>query len=148
MLENSFGLLFILKTPRNESNIRTIYFRVTINGIPKEASTRRQWDVERWSRKTQRAVGTKEDAKSLNFFLDSLTKKIHDIKTEILLSGKPITSKKIMDEVLGRNAPKVTVLQEFTRHNNELKALIGNGYTAATLERFSITGRISGEFKI
>lgn len=139
MLENSFGLLFILKTPRNESNIRTIYFRVTINGIPKEASTRRQWDIERWSRKTQRAVGTKEDAKSLNFFLDSLTKKIHDIKTEILLSGKPITSKKIMDEVLGRNAPKVTVLQEFTKHNEELQALIGNGYTAATLERFSIT---------
>lgn len=139
MLENSFGLLFILKTPRHESNIRTIYFRVTVNGIPKEASTRRQWDVERWSRQTQRAVGTKEDAKSLNFFLDSLTKKIHDIKTEMLLTGKPITSKKIMDEILGKNAPKVTVLQEFKKHNDELKALIGNGYTAATLERFSIT---------
>jgi hypothetical protein len=31
------------------------------------------------------------------------------------------------------------VLQEFKKHNDELKALIGNGYTAATLERFSIT---------
>lgn len=31
------------------------------------------------------------------------------------------------------------MLQEFKKHNDELKALIGNGYTAATMERFSIT---------
>jgi len=73
--------------------------------------------------KEQRAIGTKEDAKSLNFFLDSLTTKIHDIKTEILYSGKPITSQKIMDHVMGRNSPRVKVLEEFQKHNNELEAL-------------------------
>lgn len=120
MLENSFGLLFFLKVPRNGSKIRTVYFRITINGVPKEASTRRQWDIDRWSQQDERAVGTKEDAKSLNFFLDSITKKIHDIKTEILLSGKPISSIKIMDQVLGRSAPKTKVLEEFKKHNDEL----------------------------
>jgi integrase len=139
MLENSFGLIFFLKVPRHESKIRTVYFRITVDGIPKEASTRRQWDLERWNQKTERAVGTKEDAKSLNFFLDSLTSKIHDIKTEILYSGKPITSQKIMDHVMGRITPRVKVLEEFQKHNDELKALIGNGYTGATLERFNIT---------
>ncbi|WP_433780506.1 site-specific integrase [Flavobacterium anhuiense] len=139
MLENSFGLLFFLKVPRNGSKIRTVYFRITINGVPKEASTRRQWDIDRWSQQDERAVGTKEDAKSLNFFLDSITKKIHDIKTEILLSGKPISSIKIMDQVLGRSASKTKVLEEFKKHNDELNALVGNGYTAATFERFSIT---------
>ncbi|WP_431244519.1 Arm DNA-binding domain-containing protein [Flavobacterium sp. P21] len=60
---------FLLKAPRhNESNIRSVYFRITVDGIPKEASTRRQWDTERWNKKTERATGTKEDAKSLNFF--------------------------------------------------------------------------------
>lgn len=139
MLENSFGLIFFLKVPRHESNTRTVYFRITVDGIPKEASTRRQWDTERWNQKTERAVGNKEDAKSLNFYLDSLSTKIHDIKTQILYSGKPITSKKIMDHILGKITPRVKVMEEFKKHNDELKALIGNGYTAATLERFSIT---------
>jgi hypothetical protein len=84
MLENSFGLIFFLKAPRHESKIRSVYFRITVDGIPKEASTRRQWDIERWNQKTERATGTKEDAKSLNFFLDSLKMKIYEIKSEIL----------------------------------------------------------------
>jgi len=140
MLENSFGLIFFLKAPRhNESNIRSVYFRITVDGIPKEASTRRQWDTERWNKKTERATGTKEDAKSLNFFLDSLTAKIHEIKSEIMYTGKPITSQKIMDHVMGRITPRARVLEEFQKHNDEMKALIGNGYTEATLERFNIT---------
>lgn len=140
MLENSFGLIFFLKAPRhNESNIRSVYFRITVDGIPKEASTRRQWDTERWNKKTERAIGTKEDAKSLNFFLDSLTAKIHEIKSEIMYTGKPITSQKIMDHVMGRITPRAKVLEEFQKHNDEMKALIGNGYTEATLERFNIT---------
>ncbi|MCC9063599.1 site-specific integrase [Flavobacterium piscisymbiosum] len=140
MLENSFGLIFFLKAPRhNESNIRSVYFRITVDGIPKEASTRRQWDTERWNKKTERATGTKEDAKSLNFFLDSLTAKIHEIKSEIMYTGKPITSQKIMDHVMGRITPRARVLEEFQKHNDEMKVLIGNGYTEATLERFNIT---------
>ncbi|AWK04839.1 recombinase [Flavobacterium crocinum] len=139
MLENSFGLIFFLKASRNESNIRIVYFRITVDGIPKEASTRRKWDSERWNQKTERATGTKEDAKSLNFFLDSLTAKIHEIKSQIMYTGKPITSQKIMDHVMGRITPRARVLEEFQKHNDEMKALIGNGYTEATLERFNIT---------
>jgi hypothetical protein len=139
MLENSFGLIFFLKASRNESNIRIVYFRITVDGIPKEASTRRKWDSKRWNQKTERATGTKEDAKSLNFFLDSLAMRIHEIKSEIMYTGKPITSQKIMDHVMGRMTPRAKVLEEFQKHNDELKALIGNGYTEATLERFNIT---------
>ncbi len=37
MLENSFGLIFFLKAPRhNESNIRSVYFRITVDGIRKK----------------------------------------------------------------------------------------------------------------
>ena len=45
MLESSFGLVFFLKIPRNESKIRTIYLRITVDGIPKETSTKRKWDI-------------------------------------------------------------------------------------------------------
>lgn len=139
MLESSFGLVFFLKIPRNDSKIRTVYFRITVDGIPKEASTKRKWDITRWDQKMERAVGSKEDAKSLNFFLDSLTLKINEIKTEMMYSGKSITAEKVMDQVLGRTAPKIKVLEEFQKHNDEMQALLGRGYAEGTLDRFTIT---------
>jgi len=139
MLESSFGLVFFLKIPRNDSKIRTVYFRITVHGIPKEASTKRKWDITRWDQKMERAVGSKEDAKSLNFFLDSLTLKINGIKTEMMYSGKSITAEKVMDQVLGKNAPKAKVLEEFQKHNDQMEALLGKGYAKGTLDRFTIT---------
>ncbi|OXA99004.1 recombinase [Flavobacterium plurextorum] len=139
MLENSFGLVFFMKITSNDKKIRTVYFRITVNGIPKEASTKRKWEYSRWDQKAERAVGTKEDAKSLNFFLDSLTLKINEIKTEMMYSRKSITAEKIMDHILGRVTPKVKVLEDFQKHNDEMRALLGKGYAKGTLDRFTIT---------
>jgi len=139
MLESSFGMVFFLKIPRNESTIRNVYLRITIDGIRKEASTKRKWESSRWDQKSERAIGTKEDAKSLNFFLDALTLKINEIKTEMMYSGKIITAEKIMDHVLGKVQPKVKVLEEFQKHNDEMSALLGKGYAKGTLDRFTIT---------
>jgi len=139
MLENSFGMAFFLKTAHKGSKIRAVHLRITVDGITKETSTKRKWDVERWDQKTERAVGTKEDAKSLNYFLDSLTFKIHEIKTEILYTGKPLTTEKVMDYVLGRVTPRVKVLEEFQKHNDQMTALLGKGYARGTLQRFAIT---------
>ncbi|MFH7018577.1 site-specific integrase [Flavobacterium sp. FlaQc-47] len=139
MLENSFGMAFFLKTAHKGSKIRAVHLRITVDGNTKETSTKRKWDVERWDQKTERAVGTKEDAKSLNYFLDSLTFKIHEIKTEILNTGKPLTTEKVMDYVLGRVTPRVKVLEEFQKHNDQMTALLGKGYARGTLQRFTIT---------
>ncbi|WP_125720987.1 site-specific integrase [Flavobacterium ustbae] len=139
MLENSFGMAFFLKTAHKGSKIRAVHLRITVDGITKETSTKRRWDFTRWDQKTERALGTKEDAKSLNYFLDSLTFKIHEIKTEIIHSGNPITAEKVMDHILGRVTPRVKVLEEFQKHNDEMKSLLGKGYAKGTLDRFTIT---------
>jgi integrase len=139
MLESSFGLVFFLKIPRNESKIRAIYLRITVDGIPKETSTKRKWDISRWDQKLERAIGSKEDAKSINFFLDALTLKINEYKTENMYSGKLITSQKVMDYILGKNAARAKVLEEFQKHNDEMTALLGKGYAKGTLDRFTIT---------
>jgi integrase len=139
MLESSFGLVFFLKIPRNDSKIRTIYLRITVDGIPKETSTKRKWDISRWDQKLERAIGSKEDAKSMNMFLESLTLKINEYKTENMYNGKLITAQKVMDYILGKNAARVKVLEEFQKHNDEMTALLGKGYAKGTLDRFTIT---------
>lgn len=139
MLENSFGMAFFLKTAHKGSKIRAVHLRITVDGITKETSTKRKWDISRWDQKTERAVGTKEDARSLNFFLDSLTLKINEIKTEMIYNGNFITAEKVMDHILGRVTPKVKLLEEFQKHNDEMEALLGKGYAKGTLQRFTIT---------
>ncbi len=139
MLESSFGLGYFLKRPKIESKNWLVYLRITVDGIRKESSTKRKWDYTRWDQKSERAVGNKEDAKSLNFFLDSLTLKINEIKTEMMYSGKLITAEKVMDHVMGRTTPRIKVLEEFQKHNDEMQALLGKGYAKGTLDRFTIT---------
>jgi len=77
MLEQSYGLNFFLKSPKIKNrSLRLLYVRVTVDGIPKETSTHRKWDINRWNQKEEKAIGNKEDAKELNFFLESLTTKV------------------------------------------------------------------------
>lgn len=139
MLESSFGFTFFLKTPRNKGNIRYVYLRITVDGIPKETSTKRKWDFARWDQNTERAIGNKEDARSLNSFLDSLVAKIYQFKGELMYNDVTISSQKIMDFLQGKVASKSKVLQEFQLHNDEIKALIPQEYAEGTWVRFETT---------
>ena len=76
MLEKSFGLLFFLKQAKNQkSDERYVYIRITVDGTSKELSTKRVWNPDRWNQSSGRAMGTKEEVKSLNVYLDSLSSK-------------------------------------------------------------------------
>ncbi|MBW7890971.1 MAG: site-specific integrase [Chitinophagaceae bacterium] len=137
MLEQSAGQTFFLKSPKNKCKFRYIYLRVTVDGASKETSTKRKWDINRWNQKTERAIGSKEDSRTLNFFLDSLETKINQYKTELINDGSTITAQKIIDFVLGKTTSKAKVLEEFQAHNDEIWALIPKGeYALGTHERF------------
>jgi len=147
MLTASFGLTFFLKTPRKETNVRVIYLRITVDGVPKETSTRQQWDVTRWNQRTERATGNKEDARSVNFFLDTLQSKIQQYKGELLLNGQTITSQKLIDYVLGKTVSKAKIVEEFQKHNDELLALVERGeYAIGTHVRFEVAKKHLKEY--
>ncbi len=138
MLENSFGISFFLKTPEKKNDIRFVYLRVTVDGIPKETSTKRKWDARRWDQKSERAIGSKEDARTLNHFLDSMVTKVNQFKTDLMNSGKTLTTQGVMDFIKGKTVSKAKILEEFQLHNDEMEALIPKEYSWGTLERFNI----------
>ena len=147
MLESSFGLTFFLKVPRKKSNLRYIYLRITVDGIPKETSTKRKWDITRWDQKAERAIGTKEDARTINFFLTTIDTKVNQYRNDLVYGERSITSQKIVDFIMGRVAQKVKVLEEFLNHNNELRTLVDKGeYAIGTHERFEISKKHIKEF--
>jgi integrase len=141
MLESSCGFNFFLKSPKVKTmQVRYIYLRVTVDGVPKETSTKKKWNLKNWNQDLCRAIGTKEDAKTINYFLDSLTTKINHFIREREALGERLTSTKIIDFVNGINVSKAKVLEEFDEHNKEIYALVPTEYAKGTYERY-VTAR-------
>lgn len=125
-----------MKPPKKETSIRYIYLRITVDGIRKETSTKRTWDVQRWDPKVERAIGNKEDARTLNHFLDALVTNINKYKMDLMYTEKTISAQRILDFVLGRVTSKAMLLEEFKKHNDEMLALVPQDYALATHKRY------------
>ncbi|WP_257668079.1 Arm DNA-binding domain-containing protein [Parapedobacter tibetensis] len=59
---------------------RHVYARVTVNGTRREFSTKQLWYIHRWNQNSGRASDNKEDARTLNNFLDLITAKVYQAK--------------------------------------------------------------------
>jgi len=137
MLEKSFSLLFYLKKPKNYlKGIKPIYLRITVDGIPKEISTGRQCDPDRWNANTGRCNGTKEDAKLLNAFLDILQTKVYEVRRKLLEKNEIITAERLKNTLKGTDGTVRMLMKIFQQHNDEVKNLVGKDFAPGTLERY------------
>ena len=137
MLEKSFSLLFYLKKPKNYLNgAMPVYMRITVDGIPKEISIGRQCDPIRWNINAGRCNGTKEDAKSLNAYLDILQTKVYEVRRRLLEKNETITAERLRNTLKGTDGTARMLMKIFQQHNDELKSLVGKDFSAATLERY------------
>lgn len=136
-----------MKSSAKSTSERYIYIRITVNGVPKETSTKRKWNVNRWEQKTGRAIGNKEDAKALNFFLYSLEIKLRKHADYLVEKQESINSVKLINFILGKTRLKTTVLQEFQLHNDQMLALVKKGeYAIGTHVRFEISKKHVKDF--
>jgi len=137
MLEKSFSLLFYLKKPKNYlKGIKPIYLRITVDGIPKEISTGRPCDPDRWNANTGRCNGTKEDAKLLNAFLDILQTKVYEVRRKLLEKNEIITAERLKNALKGTDGTVRMLMKIFQQHNDEVKNLVGKDFAPGTLERY------------
>jgi site-specific recombinase XerD len=136
MLEKSFGLLYFLKKSRKKTKERYVYIRITVDGTSREISTKRKWLPERWNQSVGRATGTKEDVRSLNAYLDSLTEKVYQAKMSLIELGMPITAENLKNVLLSKGETKKLILEIFRSHNRQMETLVGRDYAPGTLERY------------
>lgn len=137
MLEKSFSLLFYLKKPKNylKGNM-PVYLRITVDGIPKEISTGRQCDPDKWNANAGRINGTKEDVKLLNAYLDTLQTKVYEVRRKLLEKNEAITADGLKNVLKGTSDKSKMIMEIFQQHNDQMKSLVGKDFSPATLERY------------
>ena len=137
MQSKTFTLLFYLKKRSNYSTGEVpIYMRVTVDGDRFEMATQRHCEPEHWNVVTGRKKGTREDARQLNAYLDSLQGRIYEAQHFILNCGKEVTAKRIKDRLLGIRERPITICEIFKQHNQEMRALVGKDYAYSTYKRY------------
>ncbi|WP_339878848.1 site-specific integrase [uncultured Algoriphagus sp.] len=137
MLEKSFGLLFFLKqSKKNTKGDKYVYLRITVDGIPKDLSTKRLWSPKRWNATIGRANGNKEEDRTLNAYLDSLHHKVLQAKKQLIDSDKEVTSEALKNVLLGIGEKKRMILEIFKEHNDRVEALLDKEFAYGTLQRY------------
>ena len=147
MLDKSFGLLFYLKKPTNyQKGTIPIYLRITVNGSRIELSTKRIIDPGRWNSASERAIGTRDDSRALNAYLDTLQAKVYEAKHNMIESNKNITASSIKDHLLGAEQRNKMLIKIFENYNDNVKKLVGIDYSMATWTKYDRTKRFAQLF--
>lgn len=117
----------------------TIYMRLTLNGKYLDLSSRRKCDAKKWNPRAGRSAGLTAMDKSLNSYLDALTRKVYDIKKTLIEEGQAVTLENMRSLLMDRPIRKDDhqVLEVFARHNEQMAALVGAEYAPGTLERYT-----------
>lgn len=137
-MSTNYALLFYLKKPKNYViGPKPVYMRITVDGVPKEVSIGRYCEPAKWIAKLNRSKGTKEDAKTLNAYLDTLELKVAEIPLRMTKMGEDITAESIKLKYLGKDIQRKTLLTVFQEHNKQMEALLGNGFKPNTLKGYS-----------
>ena len=148
-MKTNFSLLFYLKKQKNYiSGTVPIYMRITVKGKRAEMTTARECEPARWNAKAGKAIGTKEEVKLLNTYLDQLQTSVYQAYHVLNQAGEIITSDAIKNVFLGKAVVSHTLLEAIKDHNQKMKSLVGKDYVQGTLNRYMVLERHISSFTL
>ncbi|MBN8653929.1 MAG: site-specific integrase [Cytophagales bacterium] len=137
MNNNRFSLLFYFKKPKKHAgNGLPIYMRISVGCQRTEISTQRRWEPSRWNIAAGRASGTKEDARSLNTYLDTLQGRVYEAQRQLIADNLPVTIDKLRQRLGGEKRKSRMLIEIFGNHNEQLRLLVDKDFAPGTLERY------------
>ena len=146
-MSNNVSILFYLKKPKIYiSGVVPIYLRLTVNGKRSEISTSKDCLPEKWNKDSGHMNGTKEEAKVLNTYLDTLQAKLFEVHQKLLAKGETISALAIKNKFTGTDEKPLSLVNIFTDHNNKIRALLGDEFAPGTLERYKTSLKHCIEF--
>lgn len=139
-------LFFVKRTKTNVDGLLPIFIRVTVNGSRIEFSTKRFTTSEKWSVEGNRMKGTSAESKATNSYLDTLKAKVYDYQQQLIREDEVVNTENMRNKIMGVEKRKHMIVGIFQNHNNEIRALIGKDYAAATLVRYETSLKHTVDF--
>jgi integrase len=144
IMKTNFSVLFFLKRPKNykKGDAYFIFLRITVDGVRAEMSTSRSCEPGKWNAKAGKVIGTKEDVKTLNAYLESIKAEVFAAHTLLSVDGAEITADSVKCKYLGKAEKAHTLLEAIKIHNAKMEALVAKEeYAPGTLKRFEVLER-------
>ena len=139
-------LFFVKRTKTNINGLLPIFIRVTVNSERIEFSTKRLTPSDKWSAEGNRMKGTSAEARATNSYLDTLKSKVYDYQQQLIREDEPVNAENMRNKILGIEKRSHMIVGIFQQHNDEIKALIGKDYAAATLVRYETSLKHTVDF--
>ncbi|MCR8668662.1 site-specific integrase [Aestuariibaculum sp. M13] len=132
---STFNLLFWVNTSRIKNKEVSLYARITVDGKRANISLQRRIPLSNWDSNKGKAKGSKQEAKSLNKYLDQVRAKIYQSYEDLISEDKLITAQLIKSRFLGEDRNFKTLLELFEYHNEISKEQL----TSHTLRHYKVT---------
>ena len=141
-MNKTFNLLFFVKKSKIKANgTAPIYLRITIDGIPKEISSKRNIIPQKWDNKLQKVSGSSEEVKAINNYLKTLEHEVFDVHHQMMKDKTSTTSGSLKSKLVGTEHRPRMLIPIFQDHNDKMRTLVGNEYAPGTLERYKTSLR-------
>ena len=137
MKRATFTILFFIKRSKLlKTGEAPVYLRITSNGDSSEISIKRSIKPSLWDTARNKAKGASPEATEINDYLSSIRGQLFMHQRELQEAGKQITAKVLLNTFLGVGEKQWSLVELFQEHNDNLKQLIGNGFSPLTLQRY------------
>ncbi len=141
------SILFYAKRAKTNANgLIPIYLRVTVDGERIELTTKRFTHPDKWSVEGNCMKGTSAESKATNSYLDTLKARIFEYQQELIRNDDLVNAENMRNKILGIEKRSHMLIAIFQNHNNEVKALIGKDFAAATHVRYETSLKHTVDF--
>ncbi|SDF79177.1 Phage integrase SAM-like domain-containing protein [Mucilaginibacter pineti] len=135
--ENEHEFTFYLKKRSSyTSGPIVIYLRFTVDGQRAETFTGKACELARWNVKAGRAIGTKEDLRVLNAYLDKLQAQAQALHQVMTAGEEIITAETVKNRFIGKAEKARTLVAIFEDHNAKMASFVGQEFEKSTLQRY------------
>jgi len=139
-MSHSLTILFFLRTSKTNPTTgeAPVYIRMTVASQRAEISAKRSVLPSKWEGGAGKVKGTKEDARTLNTYLDTLRAKLNKQFNQLLSGDEPVTAELLKNAFLNKVAPSKSIMEVLDYHNAQVAARVGTDYAPATLRRYRV----------
>ncbi len=140
---NTFNLLFLIKKQKAKSNGEApLYIRLTVNKKRLEMSLHRDVPIDLWDDTLRMAKGNTKPSKLINKYILSVQTSMYEHFKLLRESDIYLTPNHIKDAYLGievEKEEKITLVNLFQEHNEDLQKRIGVDYSKSTITKYKTT---------